>query len=264
MKSFSLILFVGVFMAMSCVSDADIKNQVVKVINENPKILVDAIEKNPVQILTALQNASKAAQEEMAKQKDAEDQKALAETFEKPLPAEIRPDESIIGPKDAPITLVEYSDFECPFCARGFGTVKELMSKYQGKIRFVYKHLPLSFHPQAMISAKYYEAIRLQDEKKAFAFHDEIYKNQAKLSGGASFLDTAAKKVGADLKRLKKDLDSAQVAKRIDDDVKEAASLGMQGTPGFLVNGVPVRGAYPTEHFVGIIDELQKRGKLKI
>lgn len=264
MKSFSLILFVGVFVAMSCVSDSDIKNQVVKVINENPKILVDAIEKNPVQILTALQNASKAAQEEMAKQKEAEDQKALEETFSKPLVADIRSDESIIGPKDAPITLVEYSDFECPFCSRGFGTVKELMSKYQGKIRFVYKHLPLSFHPQAMISAKYYEAIRLQDEKKAFAFHDEIYKNQAKLSSGTAFLDTAAKKVGADIKRLKKDIDSAQVAKRIDDDVKEAASLGMQGTPGFLLNGVPVRGAYPTEHFVGIIDELQKRGKLTI
>ena len=264
MKSFSLILLAGAFLAVSCVSDSDIKNQVVKVINENPKILVDAIEKNPVQILTALQNASKAAQEEMAKQKEAEDQKALAETFDKPMLANIRADESFLGPKDAPITLVEYSDFECPFCARGFSTVKELMSKYPGKIRFVYKHLPLSFHPQAMISAKYYEAIRLQDEKKAFAFHDEIYKAQDKLSGGASFLDTAAKKVGADIKRLKKDLDSAQVAKRIDDDVKEAASLGMQGTPGFLLNGVPVRGAYPTEHFVGIIDELQKRGKLSI
>lgn len=88
--------------------------------------------------------------------------------------------------------------------------------------------------------------------------------NQAKLSSGITFLDTAAKKVGADLKRLKKDLDSAQIAKRIDDDLKEAASLGMQGTPGFLLNGVPVRGAYPTEHFVGIIVELQKRGKLSI
>ena len=208
---------------------------------------------------TWTRQAGKIAQEEMAKQKEAEEKKALEGTFDKPLRAEIRSDESILGPKDAPITLVEYSDFECPFCARGFGTVKELMKKYEGKIRFVYKHLPLSFHPQAMISAKYYEAIRLQDEKKAFAFHDEIYKSQEKLSSGTSFLDTAAKKVGADLKRLKKDLDSAQVAKRIDEDQKEAASLGMQGTPGFLLNGVPVRGAYPTEHFVGIIDELQKR-----
>jgi protein-disulfide isomerase len=259
-----LSLVVGIFFATSCTSDQKIKDQVVKVIQENPKILADAIEKHPVEILTALQNASKTAQEELAKQRDVEERKALEETFSKPLTANIRKDESILGPKDAPLTLVEYSDFECQFCARGYDTVKNLMQKYEGKIRFVYKHLPLSFHPQAMISAQYYEAIRLQDEKKAFAFHDEVFKNQPKLSSGAPFLDSVAKKVGADLKKLKQDINSPAVAKRIEDDVKEAGSLGMQGTPGFLINGVPVRGAYPTDHFVGIIDELQKRGKVKI
>lgn len=262
MKSVIAVLFVGTFLITGCTSDQQIKDQVTKVINENPKILVNAIEKNPVQILTALQNASKAAQEEIAKQKEVEEKKALEVTFEKPLHVDIRPDESIVGPKDAPITLVEYSDFECPFCARGFGTVKDLMTKYKGRIRFVYKHLPLSFHPQAMISAKYYEAIRLQDEKKAFAFHDEIYNNQNKLNTGTTFLDAAAKKVGADLKLLKKEINSLKVTKRIDDDIKEAGVLGMQGTPGFIINGVPVRGAYPTEHFVSIIEELEKRGKI--
>lgn len=264
MKSLSAFSLAGLMFLVSCTSDQQVKDQVAKVISENPQILVQAIEKNPVQILTALQNASKAAQEEIAKQKETEEKKALEESFNNPLYTNIRSDESIIGPKDAPITLVEYSDFECPFCARGFSTVKELMNKYPGKIRFVYKHLPLSFHPQAMISAKYYEAIRLQDEKKAFAFHDEVYKNQSKLSSGTSFLDSAAKKVGADIARLKKDVNSPAIAQRIDDDIKEAGSLGMQGTPGFLLNGVPVKGAYPTEHFVGIVTELQKRGKIKI
>lgn len=264
MKSGLLFLIVGLFVAISCTTESQFREKVAQAISADPKILTDAIEKNPVQILTALQNASKNAQDALAKEKEAQDRKALEETFEKPLITAIRSDESIIGPKDAPITLVEYSDFECPFCARGFGTVKELMEKYKGKIRFVYKHLPLSFHPQAMISAKYYEAIRLQDEKKAFAFHDEIYKNQKKLATGATFLDAAAKSVGADLKRLKKDLESPAIAKRIDDDVKEAASLGIEGTPGFVINGVPVRGAYPTDHFVGIVEELQKRGKLTL
>ena len=264
MKFLHSFFLAGLIFLASCTSDQQVKDQVVKIINENPQILVDAIEKNPVQVLTALQNASKAAQDELAKQQAVEERKALEETFEKPLHADIRSDESIIGPKDAPITLVEYSDFECPFCARGFTTVKELMKKYPGKIRFVYKHLPLSFHPQAMISAKYYEAIRLQDEKKAFAFHDEVYKNQSQLSSGTKFLDSAAKKVGADLARLKKDVNSPDIAKRIDDDIKEAGTLGIQGTPGFLINGVPVKGAYPADHFVGIVDELQKRGKIKI
>ena len=115
-----------------------------------------------------------------------------------------------------------------------------------------------------MPAAQYYEAIRLQDEKKAFAFHDEIFLNQPKLKNGTAFLDATAKKVGADLAKVKKDLNSPAVKNRIDADLKEAASFGMQGTPGFLLNGVPVRGAYPADYFVTLVDELQKRGKLKL
>ncbi len=264
MKSVSIMLIIGSLLAVSCTTDKQIQEQIVKVIKENPKVLSDAIEQHPVEIITALQNASKSAQEELAKQQQEEERKALEETFSNPLVAEIRKDESIRGAKDAPITLVEYSDFECPFCGRGHSTVKELMEKYKGKIRFVYKHLPLNFHPQAMISAQYYEAIRLQNADKAFAFHDEVYQNQKSLSEGKVFLDRVAKKVGADLKKLQKDLNSEAVTARINADIQEAGKFGMQGTPGFLINGVPVRGAYPAEHFVSIVEELQKRGKLKI
>lgn len=167
-------------------------------------------------------------------------------------------------PKNAPITLIEYSDFECPFCSRGFETVQALLKKYEGKIRFIYKHLPLSFHEQAMISAHYYEAIRLQDEKKAFLFHDAIFKNQGKLKNGTVFLEATAKLVGADMLRLKKDLTKKEIEQRIQADIKEAGLFGMQGTPGFLLNGIPVKGAYPTDYFVNLIEELQKKGKLQI
>lgn len=265
MKLLMPIVLIGATTLMtSCMSDSALKDQISKVIQDNPKLLADAIEKHPVEVMTALQNASKAAQGEMAKQRDADEKKALEENFEKPLVANIRSDEIIVGPKDAPITLVEYSDFECPYCSRGFETVKSLMSKYEGKIRFVYKHLPLPFHKQAMISAQYYEALRLQDSKKATAFHDEVFKNQAKLQDGVKYLDSVVKKVGGDLAKVKTDIKSEKVAERIKEDGTEAATFGMQGTPGFLLNGVPVRGAYPAEYFTGIVEELQKRGKLKI
>lgn len=259
-----LVVFLSAALFASCTSDEKLKEQMTKILQENPKVLTDAIEKHPAEFITALQNAAKNAQEEMGKKREEEEKKKLEESFDKPLVAEIRKDEAIRGPKDAPITLVEYSDFECPFCSRGFETVQALLKKYDGKIRFIYKHLPLSFHEQAMISAKYYEAIRLQDEKKAFAFHDEVFKNQRKLKNGEAFLQATAKQVGADMARLKKDLNSEAVAKRIEEDQAEAGKFGMQGTPGFLLNGVPVRGAYPTEYFVNLVDELQKRGKLKI
>lgn len=259
-----LVLFLSTVLLASCTSDEKMKQQMAKILKEDPKVLTDAIEKHPAEFITALQNAAKNAQDEMGKKREDDEKKKLEESFDKPLAAVIRSDESIRGPKDAPLTLVEYSDFECPFCSRGYTTVMDLMKKYPGKIRFVFKHLPLSFHEQAMISAQYYEAIRLQDEKKAFAFHDEIFQNQAKLKNGAAFLDASAKKVGADLAKVKKDLNSDAVKNRIAADMKEAGEFGMQGTPGFLLNGVPVRGAYPAEYFTSLVDELQKRGKVKL
>ncbi len=266
MKKFttSIAIVTTAFILTSCTSDKDMKEQIAKVLKENPSILTEAIEKNPAEFITALQNAAKNAQEVMGKKREEEEKKQLEESFNNPLVAEIRSDEAIRGPKEAAITLVEYSDFECPFCSRGNETVNALMKKYEGKIRFVYKHLPLSFHEQAMISAQYFEAIRIQDNDKAFKFHDEIFANQAKLKNGVAFLDSAAKKAGADMAKLKKDLNSDAVKKRIEADIAEAGKFGMSGTPGFLLNGVPVRGAYPAEYFVSLIDELQKRGKVKI
>lgn len=259
-----LVLCLGTVLLASCTSDEKMKQQMTKLLQEDPKILTEAIEKHPAEFITALQNAAKNAQEEMGKKREEDEKKKLEESFDKPLVAEIRSDEAIRGPKDAPLTLVEYSDFECPFCSRGYATVNDLMKKYNGKIRFIYKHLPLSFHEQAMISAQYYEAIRLQNEQKAWQFHDEIFMNQGKLKNGTAFLDASAKKVGADMAKLKKDLNSDAVKNRIAADMKEAADFGMQGTPGFLLNGVPVRGAYPAEYFVTLVDELVKRGKVKL
>lgn len=250
----------ALILATACTSKDDLK----KMLKENPDIITEAIEANPVKFIDALNNAVKAAQEGEGKRREEEEKKALEDSFNNPLVAEIRADESFRGNKDAPITLIEYSDFECPFCARGYNTVTELLKKYEGKIRFVYKHLPLSFHPQAMPASQYYEAIRLQDPKKAWEFHDRIYQDQRKLQNGESFLKAIAKDLKVDMTRLAKDIKSEAVQKRIDDDMAEAAKFGFQGTPGFLLNGIPVKGAYPTSHFDGLIEELKKRGKINL
>lgn len=256
-----LVLAVALVMAAACTSS---KEDLKKMLKENPDIITEAIEANPAKFIDALNNAVKIAQEGEGKRREDEEKKALEESFNNPLQPQIRADESFRGNKDAPITLVEYSDFECPFCSRGFATVMELMKKYEGKIRFVYKHLPLSFHPQAMPASQYYEAIRLQNPEKAWQFHDAIYKNQRALQNGEKFLEAEAKKLGVDMAKLKKDIKSEAVQKRIDEDMAEAAKFGFQGTPGFLLNGVPVKGAYPTSHFEGLIEELKKRGKISL
>ena len=115
-----------------------------------------------------------------------------------------------------------------------------------------------------MSSAKYYEAIRLQSEEKAFKFHDKIFDQQGKLRKGEPFLKGLAKELGVDMKRLAKDLESDVIEKRIKEDIAEAAKFGIQGTPGFVFNGIPVKGAYPGSHFDKIVDELKKRNMVKL
>jgi protein-disulfide isomerase len=114
----------------------------------------------------------------------------------------------------------------------------------------------------AMPAAKYFEAIALQDHSKAEKFYNEIFNNQGDLrSKKEGALKDAAKKVGADLKRLEKDLNSETVTKRIQADMEEARKFNFSGTPGFIINGVSLRGAYPFPEFKAIIDRHLKTTK---
>lgn len=249
----------------SCMSDGDFKKKLSEHLKKDPTILKDAIEANPLVFMEAVQKAAKDAQGEMMKKREEDERKKLEESYSNPLSPTIGDIDVIRGIKDAPITLVEYSDFECPFCSRGYETVMSLLEKYNGKIRFIYKHLPLSFHKNAMPAAKYYEAIRMQGNMdRLFKFHDTLYKNQDKMRLGEKFLQDTASKLGVDMKKLKTDIDSEAIANKIAADMKEAEGFGMEGTPGFILNGVPLRGAMPIDEFERVIEELKKRGKLTL
>jgi protein-disulfide isomerase len=257
-KIYSLLLLTFLF---GCTSES----QIAEMLKKNPKLITDAIEANPDAFIEALNKAVKLAQKSQAEKREDDERKQLEDSFSNPLNPVVRADETIRGTKGGVITLVEYSDFECPFCTRGFATVMELIKKYPGKVQFVYKHLPLSFHPQAEIASKYYEAARLQDAEKAFQMHDEIYKDQRKLrDNGEKFLKSLAEKLKLDMKKLAADVASEKVQARIDEDMKEAEKFGFQGTPGFILNGIPVKGAYPLSHFDDIIKQLVERKKLTL
>ena len=232
------------------------KDQLKKTLEENPDILTNAIEKNPSQIMEALNTAVRTAQRKQFEDREKEQEKEREAEFSNPKAPKIDEKRAIRGKNDAPITIVEYSDFECPFCKKGYDTVKEVKAKYGDKVRFIFKHLPLDFHPMAMPSAKYFEAIALQSPDKAYAFHDIIYTKQEDLkTKKEEFLKKAAKDVGADLNKLKTDLNSEVVKERIQADMDEARTFGFTGTPGFLVNGVSIRGAYGADEFIKIIEK---------
>ncbi len=245
-------LFVMTAFLAGCLGESQVK----KVIQDNPEIVFEAIKKNPEKFMEVVQEAAYKAQMAARQKQDADESKAMEEEFKTPKVPVIGEDRATIGKADAPITVVEYSDFQCPFCSKGYLVVRELKEKYGDKLRFIYKHLPLEDkHPEAMPAAKYFEAIALQSKEKAYKFHDLLFENQSGLNkDGGKFLDDLTKKVGADLGKVKKDLNSEKVSKNIKDDMDEARKFGFNGTPGFLVNGVSVHGAYPLPHFDKIIE----------
>ncbi len=224
------------------------KENIKKIIDENPLYFAESFKG----VMLALQN------QEEEKRRKAELEKMEA-FFDTPLNPKLD-NEAFLGPKDAPITLVEYSDFECPYCSRSAETVKVLLKKYPGKIKFIYKHLPLKFHKNAMIAAQYFEAALIQDKKKAFDYHFKIFESQRTLQkGGEKFLKKLAMELGFDSKRLTRDANSGLVLLKIKSHVDEATQFGISGTPGFLVNGVPIKGAYPIEYFDHIIELIVRK-----
>ncbi len=163
------------------------------------------------------------------------------------------------GPQDAPISIVEFSDYQCPFCVRAEPTVKELLSAYPGKIRLVYRDYPLPAHTLAPKAAE--AAHCAGDQQKYWEMHDRLFAANGKLD--VSDLKTYAKEVGVDPARFDKCLDSGEKATVVAFHQKAGEAAGVTGTPAFFVNGHLISGAQPLEAFKTIVDQELKDGAKK-
>jgi protein-disulfide isomerase len=138
------------------------------------------------------------------------------------------------GPADAPLTIVEFSDYQCPFCARSEPLVKELLAAYPTQTRLVFKHFPLtSIHPQAMPAAL--AAAAAQKQGKFWEMHEILFANQRALS--PEQIRQYAKQIGLDLARFDADLQSDEVKTAVQEDMQLAQRVGVRGTPTLFVNG---------------------------
>ena len=155
------------------------------------------------------------------------------------------------GSKNAKISLVEFSDFQCPFCSRVTPTLKQIEKEYGDRVEIVFKHLPLRIHPKAPAAHAAAEAAHRQG--KFWEMHDLIFANQREMA--PEKYEEYAIQIGLDVDRFKKDVISPAIKKRVDSDASEAASLGITGTPAFLVNGRYLSGAQPFESFKRLIDQ---------
>jgi protein-disulfide isomerase len=162
------------------------------------------------------------------------------------------------GPADAAVTLIEFSDYQCPFCKRAEPTVLELLKKYPTQVRLVYRHMPLDgLHPRARAAA--IAAVCADQQGKFWEYHDVLFANQQAL--GDADLEKYATDLGLDAGKFKTCRQDPASETRVNTDALAARAAGLTGTPAFFVNGILISGARPIEDFTRWIDqELADKG----
>lgn len=236
------------FLALGAVSadeaaDKLLEEKILKVIREHPKEIMQAV--------VGYQRAQ------------AEQRMRSAETKLKEQVAQLKSDELLgdspsRGKAGSKLVLVEFSDFQCPYCGKAFETVQQFMAAHEHDVLLVYKHLPLAeMHPDATSAAL--AAWAAQQQGKFWEFHNAMFKGQDHL-GEALYTDTA-KSLGLDLERFNKDRASDAAKAALERDLDLARKLDIQATPQFLLNSHPITGAAPLEEFEKALGEARTEAK---
>lgn len=176
-----------------------------------------------------------------------------------PFRSDVGPEGPSRGAADAPVTIVEFEDFQCPFCKKAQGTLEQVLLRYKDKVRVVHRDFPLQpLHPA---SQKAHEAARCAEEQgKFWEYRELLYKNTP--AAGPEQLNDYASKVGVDVAVFKQCLDSGKFKMLVQKDETEGDRLGVTGTPAFFINGRLLSGAQPENEFARVIDEeLNKRAQ---
>lgn len=226
-----LLLPAAVCQAADAVADKALEEQVLKIIRAHPKEIIDAV--------SGYQRAEAEKRERGVIDK-------LREKLEPMTTAELVGKSPSRGALEDTYVLIEFSDFQCPYCARAFETVQNFMAGHGGEVRLVYKHLPLvDLHREAMNAAL--AAWAAQQQGKFWEYHNALFKEQDKL-GDQHYL-AIAQRLGLDLPRFNRDRVSEAAQKAVADDMELAQKLGINSTPFFLLNKMPIGGAAPQGEF---------------
>lgn len=234
------------------VSASDLKPALEQLLRENPEILLDFLRQHSETVLDIAQQGSNLRREaNMVRQ-----WKSDRET-EKKVALEGRP---MVGDPSARVRIVAFSDFTCQYCQRAESTVEALLKEYKGKVSFVFKNMPLEPKGISGLASQYFVAIGMLDQDLAWKFYRRLFNERDKLIlDGEAYLRRTATDIGVNLKQLDRKRRSKAVAAILDEDLKDADALQIEGTPYFLVNNLVIRGAIPKDLFRKAIEMELKR-----
>jgi protein-disulfide isomerase len=158
------------------------------------------------------------------------------------------------GPEDAKVKVVEFSDFECPYCSRAAEVANKVKEKYGNQVRFVFRQFPLSFHKNAKEAAE--ASLAAHEQGKFWEYHDKLFQNQKQLDSAS--LEEYAKQTGLDVKAFKQALEQDKFAPQVEADLKLGEQAAVQGTPTLFINGTRVQNPADFDEVARLIDEALK------
>lgn len=219
-------------------TDPQLEAKVLQIVRNHPEVILESVQ--------AYQQKQQAQQQQ--------GQKAFLDGM-KANPKSVIAESPVTGAKAQSVVLMEFSDFQCPYCAKAHETLKQFMAKHQERVTWVYKFLPLTqIHPEAMPSAK--AAWAAGQQGKFWEYHDALFTQQDKL--GEPLYVATAKALNLDLKRFDQDRKSDSASAAIQKDIDMAEKLGVSGTPFLVMNGEPIPGAAQLADLEGLLAKVSK------
>lgn len=227
-------------------SQEELKKALRQVLKENPELVMDVLKDNSETVLDIAQQGNIIRKRKALRAQWEEDVK-------QPKKVDLK-DRAFLGKAAAPVTVVAYSDFTCPYCRQAEHALNQLMEKHSGKLRYTFKALPKD-EPASISLAKISTAAFMMDEEKGWKLYEALFQNVEKFEReGEAFLKETSASAGFDYKKLKAEAAGAAVEARLAADRKEADGLGITGTPYFLVNDILIRGAVSRDLFEEAIE----------
>jgi len=205
-------------------------------------------------ITNSLKTEKTQAEPTQAVEKENEDPTPIAPTPAAKVDIEIKDTDHVKGNKDAPITIVEYSDFQCPYCSKFHDTLNKVMKNYDGKVNWVYRHFPLDFHTYAIQAAEASECA--SDQNKFWEYNDALFKSQKDID--EEIFAKLAKDLKLDVNKFNKCMTSGKYTDKVESDYQSGVDIEVAGTPGAFINGARLKGAVPYAELEKEIEELLK------
>ncbi|MBQ3060021.1 MAG: thioredoxin domain-containing protein [Desulfovibrio sp.] len=237
------------------VTEKNLPQLLENILQEHPGILLDVLRQHSETVLDIAQQGSNVRRKRNLEAQWLQDMKTAKQVT--------LTDRPVLGNAKARVRIVAFSDFTCQFCRQASQTLDALLPQYGSDVCLIFKHLPMDEKGVSALASRYFVAIALQNEEKAWKFYHSLFQQrEALLGGGEDFLKKTATALDIDMKKLSRDIRGKKVMTVLTEDAQDAERLGVEGTPHFLVNDLVVRGALPPDLFKAAVDmALKKNGK---